>query len=168
MRKHKKEVKIRDRYWDENLPSDNYDFKEVSVDNFEFLDKYILESAQVQQVLGSSFQGNLVTNNKERSQKRQRRLLRKILQAASQTLTDRQFQIFVLRFVFNLTQEEVAERVGHDFVGRPRKDKQTKKPQSSKPISQEYVCEVIKVCIKKIRKELRLSEILSEELSQES
>lgn len=159
--KHKKRVK--DKYFSEELPSDDYSFKEVSVDDFESLDKYILDSPQVQQALGNTFQGGIETGDKEKLQKKQKRLLRKVLQAASQVLTDRQFQIFVLRFIFNLTEEEVAERLTREFIGRPRLDKRTKQAGEVKKISQPYVSQTTHVCIKKIQKALRLKDVPTEE-----
>lgn len=147
---------IRDRYFSEEQPSNNYDFVEVLVGDTAALEQYIYNSPQIQQVLGSSFQVGLPNDSHELTQKKQKRLLKKIMQAASSCLTDRQFQIFVLRFIFNLTQEEVASRLTREHLGRPKLHGASKQPESSKPISQEYVVQVLRTIIKKIQAELRL------------
>lgn len=152
--KHKKIV--RDKYFDEDQPRNDYNFVEVLVGDMGALDQYIYNSPQVQQVLGSSFQINLPTGSKEWTHKKQKKLLKKVMQAASRTLTDRQFQIFVLRFVFNLTQEEVASRLTRQHLGRPNLKGNSKKPASNKPLSQEYVVQCLQTIVKKIQKELRL------------
>lgn len=156
----KNKKKERDRYFDEQLPSNNFDFVEVLVGDLEALDQYVYNSPQIQQAIGASFQNNLPSNDKELLHKKQKRLLKKIMQAASKVLTDRQFQIFMLRFIFNLNQEEIASRLTREHVGRPHlqgKGK-SKKPMILKPVSQEYVAQTLPVCIKKIQKALRLSD----------
>lgn len=151
-----KKKTVRDRYFSEDQPSNNFDFVEVLVGDIGALDQYIYNSPQVQQILGSSFQINLPTGSKLTAQKKQKRLLKKIMQAATKTLTDRQFQIFILRFVFNLTQEEVASRLTREHLGRPKLRGKHKKIVGSKPLSQEYVVQCLQTIIKKIQKELRL------------
>lgn len=166
----KKKKKERDRYFDENLPSNNFDFVEVLTGDFNSLDNYILNSPQVQQALGGTFQLDIGDIDKKKVQKRQKRLLRKILQAASKILTDRQFQVFILRFIFNLTEEEIAKRLDRKFIGRPKlenseskKIENTNKSNKKKAninmlVSQPYINLVLKIAIKKIKKELRLKE----------
>lgn len=147
---------VRDKYFSEDQPSNDFNFVEVLVGDMGALDQYIYNSPQVQQVLGSSFQINLPTGSKALIQKKQKKLLKKVMQAAAKTLTDRQFQIFVLRFVFNLTQEEVASRLTREHLGRPKLNGKSKKPDNNKPLSQEYVVQCLQTIIKKIQKELRL------------
>lgn len=147
---------VRDKYFEEDQPRNDYNFVEVLVGDIGALDQYIYNSPQVQQVLGSSFQSNLPTGAKALTQKKQKRLLKKIMQAATTTLTDRQFQIFVLRFVFNLTQEEVASRLTREHLGRPKLKGKSKQVVGSKTLSQEYVVQCLQTIIKKIQKELRL------------
>lgn len=147
---------IRDRYFSEDQPSNNFDFVEVLVGDTAALEQYIYNSPQVQQILGGSFQLDLLEDKTETVQKRQKRLLRKIMKAATTSLTDRQFQVFVLRFVFNLTQEEVASRLTRAHLGRPRLDGSSTQPENTKPVSQEYVVQVLRTIVKKIQAELRL------------
>ena len=67
--------------------------------------------------------------------RRQEKLLRKVFKAASQVLTTQQFQIFTMRFVYLLPEEEIAKQVG---------------------CIQNYVARVLKACVKKIQKRLRV------------
>lgn len=67
--------------------------------------------------------------------RRQEKLLRKIFKAASQVLTTSQFQIFVMRYVYQMPENEIAQQVG---------------------CVQNYVSQVLKASIKKIQKRLRL------------
>lgn len=153
----KRKKTVRDRYIDPNLPSNNLDYVETPILSPEALDSYIYNSPQVQQVLGSSFQLGPIPVDPEKAQLRQKRLLKKVLAAASQVLTDRQFQVFLLRFVFGLTEEEIATRLVREYVGRPRLDK--KKPKKAiveKPVSQVYVHMTIERVVEKIQKALRL------------
>lgn len=158
----KPKKRIKDKYFDEAQPKNDYNFVEVLVGDLDALDQYINNSPQVQQVLGSTFQSNLSTSDKildqARNQKRQARLLRKVLQAASKTLTDRQFEIFTLRFIMGLTEEEIASRVTRQFVGRPRLTGVTQKaPKTARQhVSQPYVTGVLERSIVKIKKVLRL------------
>jgi len=67
--------------------------------------------------------------------RRQEKLLRKVFKAASQVLTTQQFQIFTMRYVYQLPEEEISQQVG---------------------CIQNYVARVLKACIKKIQKRLRV------------
>lgn len=67
--------------------------------------------------------------------RRQEKLLRKVFKAASQVLTEKQFQIFTLRYVYNLPEQEIIDQVG---------------------CAQSFVSRVLKACIKKIQKRLRV------------
>jgi RNA polymerase sigma factor (sigma-70 family) len=67
--------------------------------------------------------------------RRQEKLLRKVFKAASQVLTTQQFQIFTMRYVYQLPEQEIAQQVG---------------------CIQNYVARVLKACIKKIQKRLRV------------
>lgn len=154
----RKKHRQRDRYFSEDLPSNNYDFVEVSIGDLDSLDRYINASPIVQRTLGNYFVTDKAVEDREKYQKRSKRLLRKVLQAASQILTDRQFQIFILRFVFNLTEEQVAERLTRQYVGRPRLDKKTKRTAVVKKLSQPYVSQVVEKSILKIQKHLRLKD----------
>jgi len=67
--------------------------------------------------------------------RRQEKLLRKVFKAASQVLTNQQFQIWVCRFVYQMPEEEISQQVG---------------------CVQNYVSRTIKASIKKVQKRLRV------------
>jgi RNA polymerase sigma factor (sigma-70 family) len=67
--------------------------------------------------------------------RRQEKLIRKVFKAASQVLTTQQFEIFTMRYVYQLPEEEISQQVG---------------------CIQNYVARVLKACIKKIQKRLRV------------
>ncbi|MGH7974907.1 MAG: sigma factor-like helix-turn-helix DNA-binding protein [bacterium] len=67
--------------------------------------------------------------------RRQEKLLRKTFKAASHVLTDAQFQIFTMRYVYQLPEEEIAQQVG---------------------CVQNYISRALKASIKKIQKRLRV------------
>lgn len=67
--------------------------------------------------------------------RRQEKLLRKVFKAASQVLTDAQFQIFTMRYVYQLPEEEISQQVG---------------------CVQNYISRTLKASIKKIQKRLRV------------
>jgi RNA polymerase sigma factor (sigma-70 family) len=105
----------------------NVDYIEISMTN-EGLEKV----AQENSVLLDQ------RNNPELRKKwvrRQEKLLRKVFKAASQVLTTKQFEIFTQRFVYNLPEQDIVEQVG---------------------CTQSFVSRVLKACIKKIQKRLRL------------
>jgi DNA-directed RNA polymerase specialized sigma subunit len=67
--------------------------------------------------------------------RRQEKLLRKIFKAASQVLTDSQFQIFTMRYVYNMPEADIIQQVG---------------------CVQNYISRTLKASIKKIQKRLRV------------
>jgi DNA-directed RNA polymerase specialized sigma subunit len=67
--------------------------------------------------------------------RRQEKLLRKVFKAASQVLTSDQFSIFTQRYIYNLPESEISEQLGK---------------------AQSYIPRVLKACIKKIQKRLRV------------
>ena len=67
--------------------------------------------------------------------RRQEKLLRKIFKAASQVLTDAHFQIFTMRYVYNMPEEEIIQQVG---------------------CVQNYISRSLKASIQKIQKQLRV------------
>jgi hypothetical protein len=159
----KKRKGIRDRYYPEDQPSNNFDYIEVLVDNDEALDAYINNSPLVQQALGGAFNSDPLNDDKERTLKKNQRLMTKVMKAATEVLTDRQLEIFYYRFVFGLTQEEIAQRLNRKHVGRPRIDGLKKKdvtPTKSgrSVISQPYIVQCLQTSIQKIQKKLRLKE----------
>lgn len=70
-----------------------------------------------------------------RFRKKRERMLKKVFKAAVQFLTETQFQIFVMRFVYKLREEEIARQI----------DK-----------NQSYVALQLQLIFKKIRKKLRI------------
>lgn len=72
---------------------------------------------------------------RRRTVRRQEKLLRKIFKAASQVLTDSQFSIFTMRYVYQLPEDEISQQVG---------------------CVQNYVSRVLKASISKVQKRLRI------------
>jgi RNA polymerase sigma factor (sigma-70 family) len=68
--------------------------------------------------------------------RRQEKLLRKIFKTASQVLTDAQFQIFTMRYIYQLPEDEISQQVG---------------------CVQNYISRALKASIRKIQKRLRVS-----------
>lgn len=77
---------------------------------------------------------------RKKTVRRQEKLLRKVLKASSQVLTDDQHQVFVMRFIYGLGNQEIANQLGKNVSYPPR---------------------ILKACIKKIQKRLRVEENLS-------
>lgn len=71
--------------------------------------------------------------------RRQEKLLRKVFKAASQVLTDDQFTIFTMRYVYQMPEEEITQQVGG---------------------VQNYISRALKASILKIQKRLRVPENL--------
>lgn len=71
--------------------------------------------------------------------RRQEKLLGKVFKAASEVLTDMQYQIFVYRYVYQMPETEISEKLGRD---------------------QSYIPLVLKNCIRKIQKRLRVPQNL--------
>lgn len=68
--------------------------------------------------------------------RKQEKLLHKIFKAASQVLTDSHFQIFTMRYVYNLSEEEIVQQIG---------------------CVQNYISRSLRASIKKIQKRLRVT-----------
>lgn len=103
------------------------DFVEIPMPNEE-LDKLVQKNATIiAQRADPALRRKVV--------RRQERLLRKIFKASTQVLTDDQFQIFTLRYVYQLPEKEIAQQIG---------------------CIQNYVSRVLKASIKKIQKRLRV------------
>lgn len=123
--------RIRDKYWSDRHPNTDLDFVEVALPSESvdvFLRKYArhyleaIEEADPDQI--------------QQTRKRKDRLLRKIFKAASSGFTDRQFQIFILRYIFKLKETDIAGQIHVD---------------------QSYVSNVLKACHQKLHKLLRLN-----------
>lgn len=72
---------------------------------------------------------------RKHTMRKQEKLLRKVFKAASQVLTDAQFQIFTMRYVYQLPESEISHQVGGD---------------------QANISRALRGSIKKIQKRLRL------------
>jgi DNA-directed RNA polymerase specialized sigma subunit len=123
-----RKIKERDKFWDENDPKNNLDYIEISLPT-EDLDHVIQKYAP-----------NFIVDDEDIEEtqvfkRRKERLVRKIFQAASSTLTQRQLQVFMMRHVCGMKEMEIAGKLD---------------------VHQSYVSNVLKVCNRKIRKELRI------------
>ena len=67
--------------------------------------------------------------------RKQEKLLKKTFRAASRVLTDAQFQIFTMRYAYQMPESEIAQQVG---------------------CVQNYISRALKASIKKIQKKLRV------------
>ena len=105
----------------------NVDFVEISMTH-EDLEKY----AQMNAVFLDQLNDPVLRKHTVRKQEK---LLRKIFKAASQVLTDQQFSIFTMRYIYNMPEEEILQQVG---------------------CVQNYVSRTLKASIKKIQKRLRV------------
>jgi RNA polymerase sigma factor (sigma-70 family) len=110
----------------------NIDFVEISMTH-EGLEKIAQKNAQL-----LSQRNDPVLRKK--TVRRQEKLLRKVLKAASQVLTDDQHQVFVMRFIYGLGNQEIADQLGKNVSYPPR---------------------LLKASVKKIQKRLRVEENLS-------
>jgi len=72
--------------------------------------------------------------------RRQEKLLRKIFKAASQVLTDAQFQIFTMRYIYQLPEDEISQQIG---------------------CVQNYISRALKASIRKVQKRMRIPVTLS-------
>lgn len=123
----KKKRLIRERYWSPQQPTNNLDFVEISLPD-QAVDSFIRKYAP-------SALRNVSLADKERMHKKRSRLVRKILQAASLYFTDRQWQIFIHRWICSLKEVDIAEQLHVD---------------------QSYISSVLKACHTKLQKVLGL------------
>ena len=122
--------RVRDKFWDINDPKNDIDCIEVTVPIEDF-DKLIRKYAP-------SYIANLdvTTDDRIKIEKKKKRLIKKVFKGAAKTLTNRQFQIFVLRIVFGMKEVDIASQLG---------------------VNQSYIAQVLKVSFEKIRVVLRLT-----------
>ena len=105
----------------------NVDFVEISMPHEE-LDKVAQKHAQLlEQRNDPTLRKHIV--------RRQEKLLKKVFKAASQVLTEAQWQIFVMRYIYQIPECDIAQQLGRH---------------------QSYVPLTIKNSIKKIQKRLRI------------
>ena len=131
MKKKIKKIKETEKAHGEAGSPKNVDFVEISMSH-EDLEKV----AQANSTLIDQRNDPVL---RRRTVRRQEKLLRKIFKAASQVLTDAQFQIFTMRYAYNMPEEEIIQQVGG---------------------VQNYISRVLKASIKKIQKKLRVPENL--------
>lgn len=105
----------------------NIDFVEISMTH-ENLDKVAQKNAQLLNQRNDPIL-------RKHTVRRQEKLIRKVFKAASQVLTDDQFQIFTMRYIYNMPERDIAQQIGRN---------------------QSYIPLVLKNSIKKIQKRLRI------------
>ena len=121
--------KIREKFWDERRPRYDLDFVEVHVSPEE-LDAFLREHAE-RFIRNNEIEGsNFLVDRKRREE-----MTDEVYQTAKNVLTDKQFQIFLLRYKFGLKEIQIASRIG---------------------VIQPYVSNTLKVCHAKIRVALKL------------
>jgi DNA-directed RNA polymerase specialized sigma subunit len=121
----KKKRVFREKFWSEQCPTNNLDFVEISLPD-ESVDEFVQKYAKQQAEPLTEREANYL-------QKRKGRLVRKIFKAASLYFTDRQWQIFIHRWVGAFKEVEIAEKLRVD---------------------QSYVSSVLKACHLKLQKVL--------------
>ena len=127
MRKKQPKLKELEKAHAESGSPKNVDFVEISMTH-EDLEKIAQQNAMLLD------QRNDPVLRKH-TVRRQEKLLRKTFKAASQVLTDQQFQIFTMRYVYQMPEEEIDQQVG---------------------CVQNYVSRTLKASIKKVQKRLRI------------
>lgn len=127
MKKKQKVNKETERANSEIETPKNIDFVEISMPHEE-LDKIAQKNAQL---LGQRNDPVL----RRHTVRRQEKLFRKLVKAASQVLTDTAFQIFTLRYLYQIPEREIADQLGRH---------------------QSYIPRSLKSSIKKIQKKLRI------------
>ncbi len=126
-RKASKAAKILDQIHNDPGLSSSLDYVEISMTH-EDLEKLAQKNAMLlEQRQDYERRKHLV--------RKQEKLLKKIFKAASQVLTDAQFQIFSMRYIYQMPESEIAQQVG---------------------CVQNYISRALKASIKKIQKRLRV------------
>ncbi len=121
---------IRDKFWSDAQPNNNLDFVDVSLpDNA--VDDFVRKYAK------SFFKEKSSQEDIERLKRKKERLVRKILRAGSLYFTDRQWQVFIHRWIGSLKEVEIAERLH---------------------VNQSYVSSVLKACHIKLQKVLGMKD----------
>ncbi len=121
-----KRKEVENAHDDPNTPK-NVDFVEISMTH-EGLEKLAQKHAlTLEQRTDPVLRKRIV--------RKQEKLLRKIFKAASDILTDAQFQIFTMRYIYQLPEDEIAQQIG---------------------CVQNYISRVLKASIRKIQKRLRV------------
>ena len=152
--------RIRDKYWDERRPGFDMDRLEIYIPE-NILDAFLREHAQ-----SFKYKEQLEPVDLMRDRRKYDKLLYKVFKAASIVLTDRQFEIFILRYKCFMKETDIATQLGVDqsYISNVLKAsylniqlalRLTKRPPNKRRIKLCDLCNVIAksclVCIKKIR-----------------
>lgn len=125
-----KKIKIiKEKVYDPRSPKKDLDYVELSLDGIN-IDNYVKKYGSTK-----FFEKSTDTESQQSMHKKKERLIKKIFKAASLTLTDIQFQVFILRHVVCLKQADIAAQL---------------------KVNQSYVAAILKACNHKIKKILRL------------
>ncbi len=114
---------IREKFWSESQPTNNLDFVEISLPH-EAVDDFLRKYAK-------SYFNKPTVEETQKMRKKKERLVYKILKAGSLYFTDRQWQIFVHRYICSLKEVEIAAQLSVD---------------------QSYIASVLKACHLKLQK----------------
>ena len=121
--------KIKDVFFDERDPKNDVSRIEVSLPD-EDIDNFLSVYAA-----GKFIIDDIEGNTDQADRRRRERLVRKIFKAAALALSDSQFQVFVMRYVFGFKEVEIAVQLG---------------------CGQSYISQVLKDTHREVRKLLRL------------
>lgn len=129
----KKKERIRDKFWSDEAtngkpPSNDVDFVEMSVPN-DLMDEVIHKYASRYELWKSTLSPE--EELEQRQQKEQK--IKSIYEMAAKILTDKQMRIFLMRHLYNMQEEEIAQKINTD---------------------QSYIPLVLGICYKKIKKAL--------------
>ena len=152
--------KIRDKFWDERRPGFDMDRLEVYIPEH-ILDAFLREHSQ-----SFKYRQPLETSDLMRNRRKYDKLIYKIFKAASIVLTDRQFEIFILRYKCLMKEIDIANQLNVDqsYISNVLKASHlniklalrlTKRPPNKRRIKLCKPCNVIAknclMCRKKIR-----------------
>lgn len=126
-----KKEKIRDKFWDERRPRFDLDYIEVSVAP-EDLDAYVRAHSKHAVTEDDAGDPTYLIDRKRREN-----MLEDVYKTAAKILTDRQFQIFIMRYKFGLKEIEISRQAR---------------------VNQPYVSNILRTCHAKIRVALNLQE----------
>lgn len=126
-----KKIKIRDKFFSESRPRTDLDYIEVSVAP-EDLDTYVRTHSKHAVIEDESGEPTYLIDRKRREG-----MLEEVYKTAAKVLTDRQFQVFIMRYKFGLKETEIARQASVD---------------------QGYVSVLLRNCHKKIRIAMNLQQ----------
>ena len=114
-------------------------FHEIYEDDYKFLEKYCSDAEMGRYTLDRQTTSHSLLDelfaevfyNEENIIKKKQKLLSRVFKVASEILTDRQLQIFIMKYVFDLRSVDISHRIH---------------------VSEAYVSMILKVCLFKIKK----------------